>query len=295
MSRAVTPLRPGPLAVERHLDGRVVERLLDLDVAERLDPVELLAELVHEGAGVGQVPPADDDLDRRGRAQAHRLGDQVARLEREDQVARARWSACSGVEPEPQELLAIPRAHLLGQDLAQPLLKLEDIDSAPFAEADAEQAVVGPAAPEIGHVDRELRRVAAGVAHRDVDVVGPDLLGDHVERLLGDLAWSARSGSPAAGRTRSWNWPVSTLGNSSRPSWPPTTTTTAPVASRYASTTLRRCATVQSTTRFKSVLHPHEEPRPRSARRRRGRASRAGSPAARRSGPARTCSRAGTT
>ena len=32
---------PGPLAVEGHLHGRVVERLLDLDVAERLDPVEL--------------------------------------------------------------------------------------------------------------------------------------------------------------------------------------------------------------------------------------------------------------
>ena len=29
---------------------------------------------------------------------------------------------------------------------------------------------------------------AAGVAHRDVDVLGPDLLGDHVERLLGHLA-----------------------------------------------------------------------------------------------------------
>ena len=29
---------------------------------------------------------------------------------------------------------------------------------------------------------------AAGVAHRDVDVVGPDLLGDHVERLLRHLA-----------------------------------------------------------------------------------------------------------
>ena len=31
----------GPLAVEGHLDGRVVERLLDLHVAERRDPVEL--------------------------------------------------------------------------------------------------------------------------------------------------------------------------------------------------------------------------------------------------------------
>ena len=32
---------PGPLAVEGDLDGRVVERLLDLDVAERADRVEL--------------------------------------------------------------------------------------------------------------------------------------------------------------------------------------------------------------------------------------------------------------
>ena len=79
----------GSLAVERDLDGRVVERLLDLDVAERLDPVELLAELVHVGARVGQVAAADDDLDRRGGAQAHRLGDQVARLEGEDHVGDA--------------------------------------------------------------------------------------------------------------------------------------------------------------------------------------------------------------
>ena len=79
----------GPLAVERDLDGRVVERLLDLHVAERLDPVELLAELVHVGAGVGHVAPADDHLDRRGGTQAHRLGDQVARLEGEDQVGDA--------------------------------------------------------------------------------------------------------------------------------------------------------------------------------------------------------------
>ena len=54
---------------------------------------------------------------------------------------------------------------------------------------------------------------------------------------------------PCGGRTRSCNWPVSTLGNSSRPNWPPTRTTIVPVASRYASTTLRRCATVQSTIR----------------------------------------------
>ena len=90
-----------------------------------------------------------------------------------------------GCDAQAQELLAEPRAHFLGENLAEPLLQLEDIDSAPFAQADAEQAVIGSAAPEVGHVERELRRVAAGVAHRDVDLVGPDLLGDHVERLLG--------------------------------------------------------------------------------------------------------------
>ena len=74
-------------------------------------------------------------------------------------MSATRWSACSGVRPRREQLLAEPRAHLLGQDLAQPLLQLEDIDAAPFAQADAEQAVVGASAPEVGHVDGELRRV----------------------------------------------------------------------------------------------------------------------------------------
>ena len=62
------------------------------------------------------------------------------------------------------------------------------LDPAPLAQADAEQAVIGAPAPEVGHVDGELRRVRPGVAHGDVDVVGPGLLGDHVERLLRHLA-----------------------------------------------------------------------------------------------------------
>ena len=71
-----------------------------------------------------------------------------------------RWSTCSGVRPSLNSSWRYHGADLLGQDLPQPLLQREDTDPAPLAEADAEQAVVGPAAPEIGHVDGELRRVA---------------------------------------------------------------------------------------------------------------------------------------
>ena len=164
-----------------------MERLLDLDVAERFDLVELRAELVHERARVGHVPAADDHLDRRG-------GPRLIVCEIRSPGSKAkirsltRRSACSGVTPRCSSSWRNHAPDLLGQDLAQPLLQREDADPAPLAEADAQQAVVGPAAPEVGHVDRELRRVRPGVAHGDVDVLGPDLLGDHVERLLSHLA-----------------------------------------------------------------------------------------------------------
>ena len=104
--------------------------------------------------------------------------------------------------------------------------------SLPSRKADAKQAVVGPSAPEVGHVDRELRWVGAGVAHRDVDVVGPDLLGDHVERLLRNLA-----GQLVVGALRRPHAELELAGIDPREIargqvCPPTTTTTAAVASR---------------------------------------------------------------
>ena len=199
-----------------------------------------------------------------------------------------------GRDAQLQELLAKPRADLLGQNLAQPLLQLEDIDAAPFAQADAEQAVVGASAPEIGHVDRELRRVAAGVAHRDVDVIGPDLLGDHVECLLGDLG-----GQLELGPLRRPHAELELAGVDPREKLAAQLAAhddhdgagrqqvgqhhLAPVRDRPVDDSL------------KSVLHPHEEPRPRLGPVAMAVRLRAGSPAARRRGPARTCWRAGTT
>ena len=59
-------------------------------------------------------------------------------------MSATRRSACSGVDAQLQELLAKPRADLLGQDLAQPLLEREDIDAAPLAEADRSRLSSGP-------------------------------------------------------------------------------------------------------------------------------------------------------
>ena len=55
--------------------------------------------------------------------------------------------------------------------------------------------------------------VGADVAHRDLDVLGARLVGDYFQGLLGDPRVSSKW-VPCGGRTRSWNWPASTLGKS---------------------------------------------------------------------------------
>ena len=147
-------------------------------------------------------------------------------------MSLTRRSASSGATPSFMSSSAKPRAHFLGQDLAQPLLQLEDVDSAPFAQADAEQAVVGTAAPEISHVDRELRRVAAGIAHRDIDVVGPDLLGDHVECLLSDPGGQLELGPLRRPHAELKLPGVDPRERALGPTGCPPITTTVPVASR---------------------------------------------------------------
>ena len=209
-------------------------------------------------------------------------------------MSLARRSASSGTTPSFKSSWRNHAADLLGQNLAQPLLQLEDIDSAPFAQADAEQAVIGPAAPEIGHVDRELRRVAAGVAHRDVDVVGPDLLGDHVERLLGHPG-----GQLEVGPLRRPHAELKLAGVDPREQLAAQLAAhddhdgTGGEQVRQHDLAAVRDRPVDDP--FKSVLHPHEETRPRL-----GPAAVAVRPVpvlqqpdAR--GPARTCWRAGTT
>ena len=180
------PREAGSLAIEGDLNGRVVQRLLDLHVAQGRDAVELLADLVHEGARIGHVAAGDNQLDRRG---APRLIVCEIRSPGSNANAKLQGTAAGrlGADAQIDKLLAKPGTYLFGQYGPQPLLELEDIDAAPLAQTHAQQAVIGTSAPEIRHVDRELRGVGAGVSHRDLDVVLADLVGDHVERLLGDL------------------------------------------------------------------------------------------------------------
>ena len=64
--------------------------------------------------------------------------------------------------------LGQPGDHLLGQDLAQPLAELVELDPAVLGERDPQLAVVGPAHEQHHVVDAEVRGDLADVAHRDL-------------------------------------------------------------------------------------------------------------------------------
>ena len=79
--------------------------------------------------------------------------------------------------------LGQPRDHPLGEDLAEPLAELGELDPAVLAQGDAQLAVVGPAHEEHHVVDAEVRGDLAHVAHRDLDVLGLRLVLDLLEAL----------------------------------------------------------------------------------------------------------------
>ena len=76
-----------------------------------------------------------------------------------------------------------PRDHPLGQDLAQPLAKLWQLDLGILAEGDSKLAVVRPAHEQHHVVDAEIRGDLAHEAHGDLDVLGLGLALDFGQTL----------------------------------------------------------------------------------------------------------------
>ncbi len=75
---------PGHLAVHVHLNRRVVERLSELQIAQRRNPARARPAPSSANARLAaKSGPVIGDFDRRGRAEVHDPADDVAGLERE--------------------------------------------------------------------------------------------------------------------------------------------------------------------------------------------------------------------
>ena len=86
-------------------------------------------------------------------------------------------------QPSLLQPLRQPGDHPLGQDLAEPLAKLVELDPALLAQRHAQLAVVGPAHEQHHVVDAEVRGDLADEAHRDLDVLGLRLALDLLQAL----------------------------------------------------------------------------------------------------------------
>ena len=129
-----------------------------------------------------QVGADDADRDRRQRAEAHDLvtmsPGSKPKVDSLGLPLRLRLGQASLLQP-----LGQPGDHPLGEDLAEPLAELGELDPAVLAQGDAELAVVGPAHEEHHVVDAEVRGDLADVAHRDLDVLGLRLVLDLLQAL----------------------------------------------------------------------------------------------------------------
>ena len=101
------------LAVDVDLDGRVVELLLELDVAEEGDPPHLPGDLLRVPPDQAEIGADDPDRDRRRRAEAHDVGHDIARLETEGRLVGLRHRHLLGQAPLLQPP-GQPRDHPLG-------------------------------------------------------------------------------------------------------------------------------------------------------------------------------------
>ena len=74
---------PCAIAVHLDLDGRIIQRLGVLQIAQRCHLRQLDAELPGERPGIREARSLHGDLDWRWRAETHHLADNVRRLERD--------------------------------------------------------------------------------------------------------------------------------------------------------------------------------------------------------------------
>jgi len=80
----------GLLPVDNHGHRRIVQRLLDLHVAQIRDLAQLRFDHLGMLSSKFQLRTGDDDLDRRRRAEAHDLAHDVARLKPERDLRSTR-------------------------------------------------------------------------------------------------------------------------------------------------------------------------------------------------------------
>ena len=128
--------------------------------------------------------------------------------------------------------LGQPGDHVLGQDLAEPLAELVQLDPAVLRQRDAQLAVVGPAHEQHHVVDAEVGRHLADVAHRDLRCSRAFASRSISSRHLTAICRVSSKFDPGGGRNRSTNCPESICGNSSVPTCSPSTHRTSTHAPR---------------------------------------------------------------
>ena len=144
MRRPCTPLSAGTLPVDLHVDGR--DNRATARIAGRASDgifCQLGLDLVGVGAVVGQVRAADGDFDRRRRAEAHHLVDDVGRLEGKLQPLDALGDLSSGTP----SAAAVPRSQAPrspGSSSRKSLFQLLDAHAAAGFRATRSTASSGP-------------------------------------------------------------------------------------------------------------------------------------------------------
>ena len=177
-TRDVQPELPCPGAVDVDSDGRVVERLGELQVPERPYFRQLGPEFLRESPPRLQVGALDGHFDRGGRSEAHHLADDVRRFERNGHIREF------ALEASPQILLErLGHGRCFGP------------------QSDAKHGFLLPARKKIDRVDRVARGLDTHKVRRYGHILRPDHVAENVEspecnRLRPLDAGSSRGAQP---------------------------------------------------------------------------------------------------
>ena len=73
-------------AIDVHINGRVIKRLLELDIAEAWDSLHFFSHLHCMGPHIRQAVSIDDNFERSRGTKAHHIGNHVTRFESKSEV-----------------------------------------------------------------------------------------------------------------------------------------------------------------------------------------------------------------
>ena len=156
--------QPGFLTVDLHPHGRIIERLDELEIAQRWNTGQLGPDLLGKGPVLHEVGAVDRDLHGGRRAEAHHLADDIGRLEREPHIRQR------------------PRQHA-----AESLLQILDSRGPPLLQRDPQHHLLGPSRPLEDGVDRIARGNQPDIADGDLHVTCHDLVLDRLQDPKGQL------------------------------------------------------------------------------------------------------------